>query len=106
MDKALTKAEEMKRRELARRSAERVRLHRRLHRDRPQARDVDRAIVTGLFSVIAAEASDGIDPAILKFMKSVRSHALAKLGGGEEAAYVLKVRLDGVVRDTKRPASP
>jgi hypothetical protein len=106
MDKSLTKAEEIKRRELARRSAERVRLHRRLHRDRPQARDVDRAIVTSLFAVIASEASSGIDPAIMRFMKSVRSHALDKLGGGEEAAYVLRVRLDGVARETRKPVSP
>lgn len=106
MKDRLTKAEEIRRRELARRSAERVRLHRRHHADRPQARDVDRAIVTGLFSVIAAEASTGIDPAILKFMKSVRATALAKLGGGEEAAYVLRVRLDGVARETRKPVSP
>lgn len=106
MDKALTKAEEIRRQELARRSAERVRLHRRLHADRPQARDVDRAIVEGLFSVIAAGARDGLDPSVMRFMKSVKADALTRLGGGDEAAYVLRVRLGGVVRDVGKAVSP
>lgn len=106
IEKSLTKAEEVRRRELARRSAERVRLHRRLHADRPQARDVDRAIVESLFSVIASEARSGVDESVMRFMKSVKSDALARLGGGDEAAYVLRVRLGGVVRDVGKAVSP
>lgn len=106
MDKVLTKADEVRRRELARRSAERVRLHRRLHADRPQARDVDRAIVESLFSVIAAGARDGLDPSVMRFMKAVKADALSRLGGGDEAAYVLRVRLGGVVRDVGKSVSP
>lgn len=99
---ALTKADEARRKELTRRSSERVRLHRKLHRDRPQARDVDRCLVESLFSVIASRGPSGLDPSVMSFMRSVKSEALARLGGNEEAAYVLRVRLSGVVKDAAK----
>ena len=106
MKDGLTKAEEARRKELSRRSTERVRLHRRLHRDRPQARDVDRCLVEALFSVIAAKGPSGLDPSVMSFMRSVKSDALARLGGGQEAAYVMRVRLSGVIKDAGKHVPP